>query len=168
MQDSVPPLPTEWVQPVTSLKTHRGRQGNSCIVPVSLARAREYLSSRAFLTDKAQGIGIQPDFVRPGWVYSWQVMIALWKQARYVWSHWASSIHTFPYGFTHRFIYRSTEECVYIPVWTCTDGQMFSTETIYVVHQSSGTVTLGILQGSSISSAGKASRVYGKRLSTSD
>lgn len=62
MQDSVPPLPTEWVQSVTSQKTRGGRQGNSCIVSVALVGAIQYLSSRAFLTDKAQGIRIQHDF----------------------------------------------------------------------------------------------------------
>jgi len=53
-------------------------------------------------------------------------------------------------------------------IYTRTDGWMFSTETIHVVHQSPSIATLGVLQGSSISSAGKASRVYSNSFSISD
>ena len=41
MQDSVPPLRTVRVQSGTSQKTRGGRQGNSCIVPVALVRAKQ-------------------------------------------------------------------------------------------------------------------------------
>lgn len=63
MQGCVPPLPAEWGPSVTSQKIHGGRQGNSYIVSV---RTRQYLSSRAFLTDKALEIRILRGFVRPG------------------------------------------------------------------------------------------------------
>lgn len=55
MQDAVPLLLTKGCD-LTSQKAQCGRQGNGCIMPVALVRARQDLNSRAFLTSKVQEI----------------------------------------------------------------------------------------------------------------
>lgn len=76
---------TNWI---CAFPEQMGREaGEQLHCTSSFSQGQTHLYSRAFLTDKTQGIRIQHAFMRLDWVYSWQVMIALWKQAHHFWSH---------------------------------------------------------------------------------